>query len=461
MEKDKLLKNDIENEVEKDKKKEKKNIKSKIKEFSELKDDEQIVFTFKFDEKMRRKITTIIVLIVLIACSFFIKYPEKTIEIFGDLSKEELNSVLHMDNVLIYPDYDDILNNKSVFENENVYSEAIVLEKVRESDECYKLKVTFDPYEEKIGYLYYTENSKDIILLNEKITFIGKVTNVNKNKDYIDFEVLRLDTGNGFFSEKDMNSIAEIYTSDSNIKVENTTESIDIERDGSGYKNYCFDINKAADSKFPNKIRIIDAKLHSDIIDSTSTQKETYTRIDVNETGDKFIKMKKDFKRGIFSLEVYNKFYEKIFDKSWKNMSTENKFAYDYVSRNGNFYINIENVIYIFNEETGAETKIDVSGKGYIDVDYKGYIYYLSLEEGGYVTAFSPYGRQICKENLISKNDTDEFEVRDIVKIYVTDYSNLVAEFKASKVYEDSKGPEEYECVKLKAKSGIRIDDTL
>ena len=50
---------------------------------------------------------------------------------------------------------------------------------------------------------------------------------------------------------------------------------------------------------------------------------------------------------------------------------------------------------------------------------------------------------------------------KDIVKIYVTDYSNLVAEFKASKVYEDSKGPEEYECVKLKAKSGIRIDDTL
>lgn len=294
-----------------------------------------------------------------------------------------------------------------------------------------------------------------------KYLLLVKLTGINKNKNYIDFEVLRLDTGNGLFSETDMKNLASIYTLDENVNVENTTESIKIENYGSGYKNYTFNINKNNDSKFPNKIRIIDAKLHSDIIDSTSVQNEVYTRIDVNESNDKYIKMKKDFKQGIFTIEMYNSNYEKIFDKSWKNMNTADKFAYDYVSRNGYFYINIENAIHIFNEETGDESKIDVTGRGYIDVDYRGNIYYLTLEDDGFVASYTSDGNLIWKESLVSQNDITKFEVREVNKIMISDYTNVIVEFKASKIYSDSKGPEEYEVVRFRAKSGIRIGDTL
>lgn len=172
MENKDIPKEDIKTDVNKIKKN---NLKTKIKELSDMDNNEPIVISFKFDEKMRKRLTTIVVLVVLVTLAFIIKYPERTIEIFGDLTKEELNSTIHMDNVLIYPDYNDIINNKSVFKDTYIYSEAIVLEKTRESEECYKLKVTFDAVDEKIGYLYYTENSKDTILLNEKISFVGKI----------------------------------------------------------------------------------------------------------------------------------------------------------------------------------------------------------------------------------------------------------------------------------------------
>ena len=153
--------------------------------------------------------------------------------------------------------------------------------------------------------------------------------------------------------------------------------------------------------------------------------------------------------------------FKKVFDKTWKNVHTSDKFAYDYVSSDGKFYINIENVIYVFDESDGKETKFNVTGRGYIDVDFKGYIYYLSLDEDGYVACYTENGKEVWKESLVSGSDLSKFEVRGINEIAVVNNTDVLVEFEASKIHPDRKDPEEYEFAIFKTKSGIRVNDTL
>lgn len=438
-----------------------KSLKDKFKELSDINTKEAVEISFKIDSNVRRKLTTFIILFLLIIGSIWIKYSS-TKSVDANLeSREELNNMLHMKNLFKYPNYDDVMNNKDMFKGALIYADAIVIDEQKESDDFIKIKVSMDENEEKLAYLYYIKEDKDIILRNEKISFIGKIKAINANKNYIEIDALRIDTGSGLYTETDLQKIASLYAQNESVSIANTTETTNSMRYGSGYKNYSFDITKSHESNFPNEFRIIDFGLTTDIIDSTSNKNEVYSRIDINEDLDRFIKMKKDFKNNTFTLEFYDLNYKKVFDKTWKNVHTSDKFAYDYVSSDGKFYINIENVIYVFDESDGKETKFNVTGRGYIDVDFKGYIYYLSLDEDGYVACYTENGKEVWKESLVSGSDLSKFEVRGINEIAIVNNTDVLVEFEASKVYPDRKDPETYEFAVFKAKSGIRVNDTL
>ena len=438
-----------------------KSLKDKFKELSDINTKEAVEISFKIDSIVRRKLTTFIILFLLIIGSIWIKYSS-TKSVDANLeTREELNNMLHMKNLFKYPNYDDVMNNKDMFKGALIYADAIVIDEQKESDDFIKIKVSMDENEEKLAYLYYIKEDKDIILRNEKISFIGKIKAINANKNYIEIDALRIDTGSGLYTETDLQKIASLYAQNESVSIANTTETTNSMRYGSGYKNYSFDITKSHESNFPNEFRIIDFGLTTDIIDSTSNKNEVYSRIDINEDLDRFIKMKKDFKNNTFTLEFYDLNYKKVFDKTWKNVHTSDKFAYDYVSSDGKFYINIENVIYVFDESDGKETKFNVTGRGYIDVDFKGYIYYLSLDEDGYVACYTENGKEVWKESLVSGSDLSKFEVRGINEIAIVNNTDVLVEFEASKVYPDRKDPETYEFAVFKAKSGIRVNDTL
>ena len=463
--------NEIFNETDKvyDEKRKEKRLNSKkksffrdrFKEISEIHTDEAIEISFKIDSKLRKKLTTVILLVVLIVGSLWIKYTSGDVNEGNNETPEEVNSYIHMRNVLRYPSFDDMINNKDIFIGKTIYAEAVVLGQEKESDNCLKLDVSLSKTEEQKVYLYYFIEDKDLILKNETISFIGKVTTINSNKGYIEIDAIRIDTGNGLFTEEDYQKLAGLYTQNESTKIEDTTRTIKVEKYGSGYKNYCFDITKQNTSNFPNEFRIIDAKLQSDIIDSTSVQGNVYSRIDINDTGDLYIKMKKDFKNGTFTLEFYDLTYNKIFEKSWKNVHTSDKFAYDYVSSQGKFYINIENVIYIFDEKTGEEVKIDVPGKGYIDVDYKGNIYFISLEDDGIVSAYTNKGEELWKEQIITISDFEDYVVQGVNDIVVVDNSKVLVSFEASEVLEDRVNQPTTEFALLKTKFGTRVNDTI
>lgn len=438
-----------------------KSLKDKFKELADINTKEAVEISFKIDSNVRKKLTTFIILFLLIIGSIWIKYSS-TKSVDANLeTREELNDMLHMKNLFKYPNYDDVMNNKDMFKGALIYADAIVIDEQKESDDFIKIKVSMNESEEKLAYLYYIKEDKDIILRNEKISFIGKIKAINTNKNYIEIDALRIDTGSGLYTETDLQKIASLYAQNESVSIVNTTETINSMRYGSGYKNYSFDITKSHESNFPNEFRIIDFGLTTDIIDSTSNKNEVYSRIDINEDLDRFIKMKKDFKNNTFTLEFYDLNYKKVFDKTWKNVHTSDKFAYDYVSSDGKFYINIENVIYIFDESDGKETKFNVTGRGYIDVDFKGYIYYLSLDEDGYVACYTENGKEIWKESLVSRSDLSKFEVRGINEIAVVNNTDVLVEFEASKIHPDRKDPETYEFAVFKAKSGIRVNDTL
>ena len=438
-----------------------KSLKDKFKELADINTKEAVEISFKIDSNVRRKLTTFIILFLLIIGSIWIKYSS-TKSVDANLeTREELNNMLHMKNLFKYPNYDDVMNNKDMFKGALIYADAIVIDEQKESDDFIKIKVSMDENEEKLAYLYYIKEDKDIILRNEKISFIGKIKAINANKNYIEIDALRIDTGSGLYTETDLQKIASLYAQNESVSIVNTTETTNSMRYGSGYKNYSFDITKSHESNFPNEFRIIDFGLTTDIIDSTSNKNEVYSRIDINEDLDRFIKMKKDFKNNTFTLEFYDLNYKKVFDKTWKNVHTSDKFAYDYVSSDGKFYINIENVIYVFDESDGKETKFNVTGRGYIDVDFKGYIYYLSLDEDGYVACYTENGKEVWKESLVSGSDLSKFEVRGINEIAIVNNTDVLVEFEASKVYPDRKDPETYEFAVFKAKSGIRVNDTL
>ena len=438
-----------------------KSLKDKFKELADINTKEAVEISFKIDSNVRKKLTTFIILFLLIIGSIWIKYSS-TKSVDANLeTREELNDMLHMKNLFKYPNYDDVMNNKDMFKGALIYADAIVIDEQKESDDFIKIKVSMSESEEKIAYLYYIKEDKDIILRNEKISFIGKIKTINTNKNYIEIDALRIDTGSGLYTETDLQKIASLYAQNESVSIVNTTETINSMRYGSGYKNYSFDITKLHESNFPNEFRIIDFGLTTDIIDSTSNKNEVYSRIDINEDLDRFIKMKKDFKNNTFTLEFYDLNYKKVFDKTWKNVHTSDKFAYDYVSSDGKFYINIENVIYVFDESDGKETKFNVTGRGYIDVDFKGYIYYLSLDEDGYVACYTENGKEVWKESLVSGSDLSKFEVRGINEIAVVNNTDVLVEFEASKIHPDRKDPEEYEFAIFKTKSGIRVNDTL
>ena len=434
-----------------------KSLKDKFKELADINTKEAVEISFKIDSNVRKKLTTFIILFLLIIGSIWIKYSS-TKSVDANLeTREELNDMLHMKNLFKYPNYDDVMNNKDMFKGALIYADVIVIDEQKESDDFIKIKVSMSESEEKIAYLYYIKEDKDIILRNEKISFIGKIKTINTNKNYIEIDALRIDTGSGLYTETDLQKIASLYAQNESVSIVNTTETINSMRYGSGYKNYSFDITKLHESNFPNEFRIIDFGLNTDIIDSN----EVYSRIDINEDLDRFIKMKKDFKNNTFTLEFYDLNYKKVFDKTWKNVHTSDKFAYDYVSSDGKFYINIENVIYVFDESDGKETKFNVTGRGYIDVDFKGYIYYLSLDEDGYVACYTENGKEVWKESLVSGSDLSKFEVRGINEIAVVNNTDVLVEFEASKIHPDRKDPEEYEFAIFKTKSGIRVNDTL
>lgn len=438
-----------------------KSLKDKFKELADINTKEAVEISFKIDSNVRKKLTTFIILFLLIIGSIWIKYSS-TKSVDANLeTREELNDMLHMKNLFKYPNYDDVMNNKDMFKGALIYADAIVIDEQKESDDFIKIKVSMNESEEKLAYLYYIKEDKDIILRNEKISFIGKIKAINTNKNYIEIDALRIDTGSGLYTETDLQKIASLYAQNESVSIVNTTETINSMRYGSGYKNYSFDITKSHESNFPNEFRIIDFGLTTDIIDSTSNKNEVYSRIDINEDLDRFIKMKKDFKNNTFTLEFYDLNYKKVFDKTWKNVHTSDKFAYDYVSSDGKFYINIENVIYVFDESDGKETKFNVTGRGYIDVDFKGYIYYLSLDEDGYVACYTENGKEVWKELLVSGSDLSKFEVRGINEIAVVNNTDVLVEFEASKIHPDRKDPETYEFAVFKAKSGIRVNDTL
>ena len=438
-----------------------KSLKDKFKELADINTKEAVEISFKIDSNVRKKLTTFIILFLLIIGSIWIKYSS-TKSVDANLeTREELNDMLHMKNLFKYPNYDDVMNNKDIFKGALIYADAIVIDEQKESDDFIKIKVSMNESEEKLAYLYYIKEDKDIILRNEKISFIGKIKAINTNKNYIEIDALRIDTGSGLYTETDLQKIASLYAQNESVSIVNTTETINSMRYGSGYKNYSFDITKSHESNFPNEFRIIDFGLTTDIIDSTSNKNEVYSRIDINEDLDRFIKMKKDFKNNTFTLEFYDLNYKKVFDKTRKNVHTSDKFAYDYVSSDGKFYINIENVIYIFDESDGKETKFNVTGRGYIDVDFKGYIYYLSLDEDGYVACYTENGKEVWKESLVSGSDLSKFEVRGINEIAIVNNTDVLVEFEASKIHPDRKDPEEYEFAIFKTKSGIRVNDTL
>ena len=224
----------------------------KFKEISEIHTDEAIEISFKIDSKLRRKLTTVILLVVLIIGSLWIKYTSGDANEGNHETAKEVNSYIHMRNVLKYPAFDDMINNKDIFINQTIYAEAVVLGQEKESDNCLKLNVSLSKTEEQNVYLYYFIEDKDLILKNEAISFIGKVTTINSNKGYVEIDAIRIDTGNGLFTEEDYQKLATLYTQNESIKIEDTTRTIKVEKYGSGYKNYCFDITKQNTSNFPN-----------------------------------------------------------------------------------------------------------------------------------------------------------------------------------------------------------------
>ena len=115
----------------------------------------------------------------------------------------------------------------------------------------------------------------------------------------------------------------------------------------------------------------------------------------------------------------------------------------------------------MFDEKTGEETKIDVAGKGYIDVDYKGNIYYVSLEDDGFVAAYTNKGEEIWKEYLVPIKDEGKYDVQSVTDIKVVNNSKVLISFEASKVLEDRKESPNRDFLLLKSKFGTRINDTL
>ena len=455
---------DAENKVESKNKKvkaNKKGFKSKFKELADINTEDAFEISFKINSKIRKRLVTIFILVFLIIGSFWIKYTSKNSLRGNNETSEEVNQLLHMNDLLKYPDYDDILNNKKIFKNRLIYAEAIVKNQEKESENCLKLEVSLSATENKTAYLYYICEDKDIILKEHMIKFIGKINLINSNKKYIEIDAIRIDTGNGLFTEEDYQKIASLYTQNESAIVRDDTRNVNNSKYGEGEKNYVFDITKSHDSNFPNELRIIDSVLQSDIIDSTSIKGKIYSRIDINEKQDRYIKLKKDFEKNTFSIEFYDLNYNKVFDKSWKNIHTNDRFAYDYVSNDGKFYINIENAIYVFDEKTGEEVKIDVTGKGYIDVDFKGNIYYLSIDDNGYVASFNNKGEILWKEPLISPNKYNKYEIKGINEIVVVDNTNVLVQFEVSKIHNDRKDPETFEFALLKSNSGIKLYDTL
>ena len=103
-------------------------LKNKIKELSDINTDEAIEFSFKIDSKARRQITTIVVLFFLILIAVFIKYSSGNTFLSSEESPIELNSYLHMNNVLLYPKFDDMLENKKIFKDTTIYAEEIIKE---------------------------------------------------------------------------------------------------------------------------------------------------------------------------------------------------------------------------------------------------------------------------------------------------------------------------------------------
>ena len=259
-----------------------KSLKDKFKELADINTKEAVEISFKIDSNVRKKLTTFIILFLLIIGSIWIKYSS-TKSVDANLeTREELNDMLHMKNLFKYPNYDDVMNNKDMFKGALIYADVIVIDEQKESDDFIKIKVSMSESEEKIAYLYYIKEDKDIILRNEKISFIGKIKTINTNKNYIEIDALRIDTGSGLYTETDLQKIASLYAQNESVSIVNTTETINSMRYGSGYKNYSFDITKLHESNFPNEFRIIDFGLNTDIIDSTSNKNELYSRIDIN-----------------------------------------------------------------------------------------------------------------------------------------------------------------------------------
>ena len=87
-----------------------KSLKDKFKELADINTKEAVEISFKIDSNVRKKLTTFIILFLLIIGSIWIKYSS-TKSVDANLeTREELNDMLHMKNLFKYPNYDDVMN---------------------------------------------------------------------------------------------------------------------------------------------------------------------------------------------------------------------------------------------------------------------------------------------------------------------------------------------------------------
>ena len=393
------------------------------------KNDDIIKFTINFG-KIKYIIYTILILLLLCIFVLYIQVSAETIT-SENISAVQINDYVHMRDVIIVPRFNDIINHKKMFEGKVIYSEGIITNINEKQGELDVIELKAENDENKVYTLYYENITGERLSVNNKVTFLGKLSNINSNTKEISVDAFRIDNGNGLFTTNDLKEITSLYSDKTELNILNDTKTIESNLYGSGYRNYSVVLN----SKFVNKLRLLDIDTTSDVIDGSSVINKTYYKIDYDSENDNFIKLKQNYIDSTLTLEIYDKEYNSLFNKTWKNIKASDRASYSYASIKNYFYINIDDSIYVINENDFSESKIKVSGKGLIEADHNGNIYYLTTEGNGTIEKYDQDGNRSFSTKLFKDNSYEIGKIHNII----LNSGNLLIEYEAIKVNEDSK----------------------
>ena len=393
------------------------------------KNDDIIKFTINFG-KIKYIVYTILILLMLCIFVLYIQVSAESLTT-ENISAVQINDYVHMRDVIIVPRFNDIINHKKMFAGRVIYSEGIITNINEKQGELDVIELKAENDENKKYTLYYENLTGERLSVNNKVAFLGKLSNINSNTKEVSVDAFRIDNGNGLFTAGDLKEISSLYSDKTELNYLNDTKTIESNLYGSGYRNYSVVLN----SKFVNKLRLLDIDTTSDVIDGSSVINKTYYKIDYDSVNDNYIKLKQNYIDSTLTLEIYDKEYNILFNKTWKNIKATDRASYSYASIKDYFYINIDDSIYIINEKDFSESKIKVSGKGLIEADLNGNVYYLTTEGNGTIEKYDREGNRSFSTKLFKDNSYEIGKIHNIIM----DSGDLLIEYEAIRVNEDSK----------------------